>query len=213
MACRTRCPLRRRNEATPLLSMTDEERDFAVFQEYLRTLSPDALWDVHAHVDADRYPRRYEAVAREMQRRRLFFISPYTTLEARLRALFGTCALLALFAGIVSGLPALSQGMNTAAQSLGASAPELPGVVAPGHTIPLFSWHAGDERLWRDLLPLARCAALSGASMATLAALFGAFPAFSRRRLRLEVLVTGVLAALVAWVVYALALRSATATG
>lgn len=88
--------------------MTDEEGDLVEFQAYLHSLTPEALWDVLSHVDEDLYPRRREAAQREVLRRRLFFVTPYTPAEVRLRGLFG-CSLLAsaLAAGLhgVASIP------------------------------------------------------------------------------------------------------------
>jgi hypothetical protein len=79
-----------------LFSMTDEEQDIIAFQEYLRTLTPESLWDVQRHLDSDRYPRRGEAASREIARRRLFYLNPYTPLERKLAlssAVFCFCRL------------------------------------------------------------------------------------------------------------------------
>ena len=79
-------------------SMTDEEGDLLRFRAYLASLSPEALWDVFSHLDPDRYPRRREALLREMDRRRLFFVPPYTRRELQLRAFLGVAVFLAALA-------------------------------------------------------------------------------------------------------------------
>ena len=74
-------------------SMTDEEGDLPAFLAYVRTLTPEALWDVQGHLEPDVYPRRYEAVRREIGRRGLFYLSPFTPDEERLRLLFAVWTL------------------------------------------------------------------------------------------------------------------------
>src|SRR4029079_14758775 len=105
------------------LSMTDEEVDIGAYQRYLRGLTPEGLWDVYAHLDSALYPRRREAVQREIARRRLFFVSPYTEFESRLRLLFGFCLGLALLAAVFHNLPNVTGLMNHATRHLGGSVP------------------------------------------------------------------------------------------
>lgn len=50
--------------------VSDERRDLDVFAAYVRRLSPGGLYDVWANLDPDRYPQRFAAVEREMERRR-----------------------------------------------------------------------------------------------------------------------------------------------
>ncbi len=82
-------------------SMTDEERDIGQFAAYVAALAPESLWDVLSHLDAERYPRRRETVLREMARRRLFFVVPYTRWELRLRAFVGGGVFLAALAALL----------------------------------------------------------------------------------------------------------------
>jgi len=189
-----------RHEKTPgskatLLSMTNEEQDFPTFQAYLHDLSPDALWDVYIHLDADQYPRRYEAVEREMTRRRLFYVSPYSTLEARLRALFLSAFLLSLCAFVLHILPGVSGAMNHAASSL-SGAPVVQ--IAPGQTMPLFAWQAGDARACAGLLRVTRFGATAASVLATVGALYG-LPLAFRHRLRHDVLLYGIVAVAASW--------------
>jgi hypothetical protein len=100
-------------------SMTDEEGDFGAYQEYLRTLTPEALWDVHAHLDEEQYPRRADAVLREIARRKLYFFSPYTLTEARLRVLFGITLLCAVAAALLHHVPTFHVAANHLSDEIG----------------------------------------------------------------------------------------------
>jgi hypothetical protein len=98
------------------LFSSDEESDIEVYQEYLSHLSPEALWEVGGHLDAENYPRRYEAVQHEIARRRLLFVSPYTPCEAGLRRLYTFCLGFA-------GLAALLRCISTLARPLTSGEP------------------------------------------------------------------------------------------
>jgi hypothetical protein len=110
---------KRLSDAHGPFSMTDEEGDFSAYQEYLRTLTPEALWDVHAHLDEDRYPRRADALRREIARRRLFFFAPYTVSEFRLRLLFSLTLLCAIAAVALHHIPTLSAAVNQFSEEIG----------------------------------------------------------------------------------------------
>jgi hypothetical protein len=178
--------------STPL-SMTDEERDIGAFQRYLRGLTPEGLWDVHAHLDPDQYPRRSEAVRREIGRRRLFFVSPYTEFESRLRLLFGFCLGLALLAALFHNLPNFAGLMSHATRDLGGSVPvpnggslALAADLSPSETHLL----SGLARFFYDTAFLA--------SLASLIALPPALFRLIRHRLRPDVLLTGLIAVVIA---------------
>lgn len=164
----------------------DEERDFDAFRTYLSGLSPEELWDVSAHLDESRFPRRSEAIAREMARRRLFFLTPYTETEARLRTVSVASVLFALLAAVINGIPALVALMVRIAHSLGA---ENSGYVPEGRVSFMPGLTSGEEKLFAALLPPAR----GGASLALLvvcgAALFAAVR-FGQRKMRHDVLIT-----------------------
>lgn len=156
--------------------MTDEERDFAEFQAYLTALPPEGLWDIQAHLDAERYPRRSEAVRREMERRRLFYVSPYTAREARLRSLFG---------------------LSFAAASLAASLRGIASIridLLPGERLTFFyDLAAGGPKAARMVLPLTCFVSVLLAAAAGVGVLLAA-ALLARRRLRPDVFVTGVVA-------------------
>lgn len=69
----------------------NEEADVEQYDEYLRGLPPEALWDVLGHIDPEQFPRRHERIRREISRRRLLFVSPYSAAELRLRSIVGSC--------------------------------------------------------------------------------------------------------------------------
>jgi hypothetical protein len=171
------------------LSMTDEERDIGAFQRYLRGLTPEALWDVHAHLDADQYPRRSEAVRREIARRRLFFVSPYTEFESRLRCLFGLCCGLAILAAVFHNVPTFADLVTRATRDFGGSVPSPAG---------------GSLSFGADLAPsearlvgtLARFFydAATVTAVGTVVALIPAAVRLARHNLRRDVLITGLIA-------------------
>jgi hypothetical protein len=178
-----------RSALSTSLSMTDEEVDIGAFQRYLRGLTPEGLWDVYAHLDSDLYPRRSEAVGREMTRRRLFFVSPYTEFETRLRLLFGFCLGLALLAALFHNIPNAAGLMSHATHDFGGS------IATP---------NGGSLALDADLSPSeARLMAglarffYDGAFLTAFASVIVLPPAmvrFMRHRLRPDVLLTGLIA-------------------
>jgi hypothetical protein len=175
------------------LSMTDEERDIGAFQWYLRGLTPEALWDVHAHLDEDRYPRRSESVRREMARRRLFFVSPYTEFESRLRCLFGLCCVLAVLAALFHNIPNLADLVSRATHSLGGSDPSPTGrSFALDATLSPSESHliAALARFFYDSAVVT--------ALATIIALVPAAVRLSRHNLRRDVLITGLIAFILA---------------
>lgn len=87
--------------------MTDEEGDLPAFQMYLTHLTETELQEVSQYLDSDQYPRRAEAVEREVRRRNVFFVSPYTPLETRLRHLWGACAALGVLCVALRGVGAI----------------------------------------------------------------------------------------------------------
>jgi hypothetical protein len=157
-----------------LFAMSDEERDIAAFQEYLRSLTPESLWDVQRHLDADRYPRRTEATSREIARRRLFYLNPYSPLEMRLRSLFGCLLLLSALAAALHGVAG------------------IPIPLLPGEKLSYFyDLAAGGPRAAQIVLPLTRCLASICFAVGTAGVLTAVFQ-MARRRLRAEVLATGI---------------------
>ena len=157
-----------------LFSMTDEEQDIAAFQEYLHTLTPEALWDVHRHLDAERYPLRSEAAGREIARRRLFYVTPYTILETRLRRLYGCLMLFSALAAALRGVAS------------------IPIHLLPGETLPFFyDLAAGGPKASQMVLPLTR----SLASLFLVLSVPGTLLALVqlvRCQLRAEVFATGI---------------------
>ena len=180
------------------LSMTDEERDIAAFQLYLRKLPPEELWDVYAHLDADRYPRRHEAVRRQMNRCRLLFFPLYNEFESRLRCLFFTAVIFAAFAAVIHGIPLAMEAMARTAQEMGGDAtPTNYGQAlryATLHVSGLSERESDGFHAWMCFF--------RGLTMVCLAVMAGILPyAFYRalrRRLRPDVVATGVIAALIA---------------
>jgi hypothetical protein len=169
------------------LSMTDEERDIGAFQRYLRGLTPEALWDVHAHLDADQYPRRSEAVRREIARRRLFFVSPYTEFESRLRCLFGLCCGLAVLAAVFHNIPNFADLVTRSTRSFGGSL-SLGADLSPS-----------EARLVGTLARFFYDAA-TVVAVATVAVLIPAAVRLARHNLRRDVLITGLIAFVLALV-------------
>lgn len=150
-------------------SMMDEEGDLAAFQDYLAALDADALWDVSSHLDPERYPRRHEALGREIARRRLFFVTPYTRFELRLRDLALVCFSLAVLAALL--------------RLIGSWTLEVPTYVR----LPFFTDLAvGGPRAARLVCPLALLVAGAGA-VATLAAAIAALFLLARRRIRADI--------------------------
>jgi hypothetical protein len=169
--------------------MTDEEQDIAAFQEYLHTLSPESLWDVQRHLDADRYPRRNEATTREIARRRLIYLNPYSPLERRLRALFGCLLLLSTLAAALHGIAG------------------IPIPLLPGEKLPYFyDLAAGGPKAAQMVLPLTRCLASLFFAVSTAGVLIAAVQ-MARRRLRAEVFATGLGALLLSGLCLILAYR------
>lgn len=158
--------------------MTDEEGDLAAFQNYLAALDAEALWDVVSHLDPERYPRRHEAAGREIARRRLFFVTPYTRLELRLRGVAMACLALAILAALL--------------RLLGSWTLEVPTYVR----LPFFTDLAvGGPKAARLVCPLAVFVAGAGAA-ATLAAAVAALFLLARRRIRADIAAMTTLAAL-----------------
>ena len=158
-----------REAAVGPFSMTDEEGDLVAFQDYLGALDADALWDVSSHLDPERYPRRHEALGREIARRRLFFVTPYTGFELRLRGLALVCLSLALLAALL--------------RLIGSWELEVPTYVR----LPFFTDLAvGGPRAARLVCPLALLAAGAGAA-ATLFAAVAALFLLARRRIRADI--------------------------
>ena len=163
--------------APPLiLSMTDEERDIEVFRAYLHTVPPDALWDILSHLDEELFPRRAEAVKREIGRRRLFFISPYTAFEQRLRMLFGGSVGLSVLAAFLHALA-------------GVDIPLEPGE----HLSWFFDLAVGGPAAARIALFPAQFATVVGGAL-TVGAVVLCGWLLAKRRLRRDVLVQGVVA-------------------
>ena len=172
-----------------LFSMTDEEQDIAAFQEYLHTLTPEALWDVQGHLDAERYPRRSEAAMREIAHRRLFYVTPYTILETRLRRLYGCLMLFSALAAALRGVAS------------------IPIHLLPGETLPFFyDLAAGGPKASQMVLPLTRFLA-SLFFVFSMAGIILAGFQLARRRLRAEVFATGIAALLLGALFLSIAYR------
>ena len=186
-------------------ALTDEERDNGAFQQYLRTLTPEALWDIGAHLDRDRFPRRGETVAREMARRRLIYVSPYTAFEARLRGIFGWSVTLAALA---AALRAVAGGLfliacNSVVRMFGWG-----GYKINLEPVEHFSWFidlaVGGPKAARIALPLALLLATGGLVL-TLGGVCVCVWRLRGRRVRPDVLITGVCALVVIGVLTRLA--------
>ena len=170
-------------------SMTDEEGDLAAFQDYLAGLDADALWDVASHLDPEHYPRRQEAARREIARRRLFFVVPYTRFELHLRAFAFVCFSLAVLAALL--------------RVIGDSALEPP---LYGR-LPFFTDLAvGSPKVARLLLPVVLPLAEAGAAATICTAVAGIFLRI-RRRIRADIAATLALAALAILLLTAFARR------
>ena len=164
----------------------DEEHDFGAFRAYLAALSPEELWDVWAHLNQSRFPRRTEAVTREMEKRRLFFLTPYTETELRLRTLSVASVLFATLACVIRGIPPFVALMAQQAHELGAAnSGYVPGQrvsFMPGLT-------SGEEKLLAALLPLTRNAACLTVAVLFGAGIYAAFR-FGQKKLRRDMLLT-----------------------
>jgi hypothetical protein len=175
------------------LSMTDEERDIGEFQRYLSGLTPEALWDVHAHLDADLYPRRSEAVRREIAHRRLFFISPYTEFEARLRCLFGLCCGLAVLAALFHNIPNLAGLVTHVTRNFGGSIPS-----PTGRSLALDADLSPSEAQLMASLARFFYDTAAIAAIATVISLIPATVRLVRHNLRRDVFITGLIAFILA---------------
>ena len=172
-----------------LFSMTDEEQDIAAFQEYLRTLTPESLWDVQRHLDTDRYPRRCEAASREIAHRRLFYLNPYSPLERRLRFVFACLLLFSVLAAAFHGIAG------------------IPIPLLPGEKLPYFyDLAVGGPRVAQIVLPLTRFLA-SLFFVLSVAGVLTALFQLVCRHLRAEVLATGIGALLLGFLLLAVAYR------
>jgi hypothetical protein len=172
-----------------LFSMTDEEQDIGTFQEYLRTLSPESLWDVQRHLDADRYPRRTEATSREIARRHLIYLTPYSPLERKLRLLFGCLLLLSALAAALHGVAG------------------IPIPLLPGEKLPYFyDLAAGGPKAARMVLPLTVFLASAFFAASAAGVLIGIFH-LAHRRLRAEVFATGIASLLLGFLFLLIAYR------
>lgn len=178
------------SDPLPFAWSHDEERDAERFGVYLATLPPDGLWDVLSHVDEDRFPRRHEAVRREIARRNLFFVPPYTPGELRWRTFLTLCVCAALLSATLRLVGSVTINL------------------APGERLPFFTDLAvGAPKAARLTLPPVRCAASLAAFVAA-----SAFPVAAtlwvRRRLRGEIVITtllaGVLSILLLWLAWTL---------
>jgi hypothetical protein len=175
---------------THTLSMTDEESDIEDFRAYVATLPPDALWDVFAHLDRDQYPRRHEMVEREIARRDLFFVSPNTAHELRLRGIVSVCLALAALSAFLRAVGAVVIRLE------------------PWERLSwFFDLAVGAPTAARLVLPLARTPALGGALLAVGCTLLAAWGC-SRRRVRPDLLVTVAAAAVLSLLFVRLAFAS-----
>jgi len=173
-------------QPAPAFSMTNEEADIDAFRDYLGGVAPEALWDVRAHLDAERYPRRFEAVHREMRRRGLFFVTPYTERELKIRALSAWGLGLALFAASLRAINIADARLQT----LGAIRLHF----ADGEETPFFvNLATGGARAARFLLPFALPAA-AVVGLATVGAAVYAVALQRQGRLRPEVALIALIA-------------------
>ncbi len=180
----------RASGAAPIFSMTNEEADIDAFRDYLATVAPESLWDVRAHLDADRYPRRFEAVHREMKRRGLFFVTPYTDRELKIRAVSAWGVGLALF---VASLRAINLA-DARLQTLGAIRLRF----ANGEETPFFvSLATGGAKAAHFLLPVMLPVA-AVVWVATVAAAVYAAWQLRLARIRRDVVAIGIVASVVA---------------
>lgn len=63
----------------------DEELDYTEYISYLRSQTESDLCDIASHLDGDRFPRRHEALQREMMRRRVLLSPAFTREENWIR--------------------------------------------------------------------------------------------------------------------------------
>jgi hypothetical protein len=192
------------------LSMIDEERDIDAFKQYLRELSPEALWDVYAHLDEDRYPRRHEAVRREINGRRLLYFPLYSEFEARLRTLFFVAVIFSLLAAIMHGIPMALAATAKVSQHFGGDT--VAGSGSIGYEEAMRRALAFSSLSYRELVTYRNLSTffrgLTELSLIGISILlpFAAYQA-ARRRLRLDVVITGLLCATLAGGLLRFALR------
>jgi hypothetical protein len=161
-----------------LLSMCDESVDLFEFEAYLHSLPADSLWDIASHLDAERFPTRVDLAQREIERRKLDFVSPYSLLEQRMRTLFGVSVAFALLAAVLHGLGSI----------------DIP--LEPGeHLSWFFDLAVGGPAAARMMLPFVQFLAVGGALLTAGAVLFS-LARIMRHCLRRDVLVMGVVASL-----------------
>ncbi len=80
----------------------NEERDLERFRAYVARLGPAALHDVRAHLDPDRFPRRFALVQNELARRRLLPTRDRAPADAaRLRRWAGGALVFLLVSGLL----------------------------------------------------------------------------------------------------------------
>lgn len=150
-------------------SPLDEERDIEAFQDYLRHLGADALHDIQAHLDTERFPRRGEALERELSRRRLFFVCPYTGAELKIRTILSVCLCLALLAAVLRVIGSVTINLH------------------PSERLPFFTDLAvGSPRAARIVLPAAQSAALIGSVLSALLTVRALY-LLARRRIRRDI--------------------------
>jgi hypothetical protein len=81
---------------------TNEERDLERFRAYVTRLGPAALYDVRAHLDPDRFPRRFALVENELAHRRLLPAADRAPADpVWLRRLAGSALALLLTSGLL----------------------------------------------------------------------------------------------------------------
>jgi hypothetical protein len=160
-----------------VLSMTDEEGDIQEFRHYLAALSADSLRDILVHLDEEQYPRRIETVRREIVRRRLFFISPYTPFESNLRTIFGCSVGFAILTATLRAIGSFEIALQPWEH--------------------LSSWFfdlaVGGPAAARSVLPFALFATACAGGISTGAVIVALYHS-ARRRMRRDVLATGVVA-------------------
>lgn len=84
---------------------TNEERDLERFRAYVARLGPAALYDVRAHLDPDRFPRRFALVENELARRRLLPAADRPPADpVRLRRLAGSALAFLLASGLLRAI-------------------------------------------------------------------------------------------------------------
>lgn len=170
---------RAETEAGPFLR-ADEERDIEAFAGYVATLTPDALWDVLSHLDEDRYPRRREVVQRELTRRRLFFVIPYTRFEMAVRTFLAAVLLAVVFLAALAALVYVIASFDIEAPY--GSVPNLKGLAL------------GNPRAARAMVPVVLPFALLAAAATYPLTLYVLFQLL-RRRVRREIVLLCLMAA------------------